>query len=127
ACRVRGRTWERAAADRRDGAPPSGTRPPRRLAVTPRSTIVVPTHERPAALAACLESLVALDYPREDFEVVVVDDGGRTPLEPLLDPVRNRLDVRLVRQERAGPAAARNAGAEHAQGDLLLFTDDDCR
>jgi glycosyltransferase involved in cell wall biosynthesis len=95
--------------------------------VTPRSTVVVPTHERPEPLAACLESLAALDYPREDFEVVVVDDGGRTPLEPLVDRFRERLDVRLVRQERAGPAAARNAGAEHAQGDLLLFTDDDCR
>jgi glycosyltransferase involved in cell wall biosynthesis len=95
--------------------------------VTPRCTVVVPTHERPGALAACLESLAALDYPGDRFEVVVVDDGGRTPLEPVLDAFRDRLDLQLVRQARAGPAAARNAGAEHARGDLLLFTDDDCR
>jgi glycosyltransferase involved in cell wall biosynthesis len=93
----------------------------------PRCSVVVPTHERPEALAACLESLAELDYPRDRFETVVVDDGGRTPLEPVVDRFRERLDVKLVRRARAGPAAARNAGAEHAGGDLLLFTDDDCR
>jgi glycosyltransferase involved in cell wall biosynthesis len=95
--------------------------------VTTRCSVVVPTHERPEALAACLESLVELDYPRDRFEVVVVDDGGQTALEPVVDPFSGQLDVQLVRQAQAGPAAARNAGAEHAQGDLLLFTDDDCR
>jgi glycosyltransferase involved in cell wall biosynthesis len=93
----------------------------------PRCSIVVPTYERPAALAACLKSLAALDYPRDRFDVVVVDDGGRAPLEPVVEPFRGRLDLTLLRQPRAGPAAARNAGAERAEGDLLAFTDDDCR
>jgi GT2 family glycosyltransferase len=89
-------------------------------------TIVVPTHRRPRALAACLAGLAAQVDPPADLEVVVVDDGGGVPLGPVIDGVRDRLDVTLVSQANAGPAAARNAGAERARGDLLAFTDDDC-
>jgi glycosyltransferase involved in cell wall biosynthesis len=89
----------------------------------PSCSIVVPTYERPAALRGCLESLAALDYPRERFEVIVVDDGGRVPLGAVVEPFR----VELVAQARGGPAAARNAGVARAGGDLFAFTDDDCR
>jgi GT2 family glycosyltransferase len=93
----------------------------------PSCSVVVPTYERPAALRACLESLAALDYPRERYEVVVVDDGGRTPLEDVVEPLRERLRLELVTQERGGPAAARNTGVARAGGALIAFTDDDCR
>ncbi len=43
--------------------------------MTPRCSIVVPTYQRPVALAACLESLAAQDYPRDRYEVIVVNDG----------------------------------------------------
>jgi len=84
-------------------------------------SIVVPTRGRPGALVACLESLARLDYPPDAFEVVVVDDGGACGALPELD-----LDVRVVRQDRSGPAAARNRGAAEARGRYLAFTDDDC-
>lgn len=92
----------------------------------PLCSIIVPTHNRPAPLRMCLESLTRLDYPRDRFEVIVVDDGGPTRLDSTIDPVRNRLEVTLIRQTRAGPATARNAGAARAGGTLLAFTDDDC-
>ena len=41
-----------------------------------RFSVVVPTYNRPARLAACLAAVAALDYPRDAFEVVVVDDGS---------------------------------------------------
>jgi GT2 family glycosyltransferase len=93
----------------------------------PSCSVVVPTHERPDALRGCLESLAALDYPRGRYEVVVVDDGGRTPLDAVVEPARERLQVELVAQSRGGPAAARNAGVARAGGELIAFTDDDCR
>jgi GT2 family glycosyltransferase len=93
----------------------------------PSCSVVVPTYERRAALRACLESLAAVDYPRERYEVVVVDDGGRAPLEGVVEPLRERMRVELVSQARAGPAAARNAGVARAGGELVAFTDDDCR
>jgi glycosyltransferase involved in cell wall biosynthesis len=93
--------------------------------VTPFCSVVVPTYQRPQALARCLESLAELDYPRDRYEVVVVDDGGTSP--PDVEAFRARLDLTVVAQPNAGPAAARNRGVESARGDLLAFTDDDCR
>jgi glycosyltransferase involved in cell wall biosynthesis len=97
------------------------------IAVRPYCSIIVPTRDRPAQLQRCLESLARLDYPRDRFEVIVVDDGGRAPLVQVVEPFRAQLDLTLVSQERSGPAAARNAGAARARGELLAFTDDDCR
>ena len=96
------------------------------MAPEPFFSIVVPTYGRPAQLAACLQALVHLDYPRDRFEVIVVDDGSATPPEPLVGSFRDRLNVMLVTQPHAGPAAARNTGATRAQGQFLAFTDDDC-
>lgn len=92
----------------------------------PLISIVVPTFNRPAKLRACLDALANLDYPRERFEVVVVDDGSPTPLDAVVALFRERLDVRLIRQQNSGPATARNSGAAIARGRLLAFTDDDC-
>jgi glycosyltransferase involved in cell wall biosynthesis len=91
------------------------------------ASVVIPTYNRPRQLAACLRALAAQRFPRERFEVVVVDDGSPSPLDDLLAEHRPQLQVRLLRQERQGPAAARNAGANAARGAILAFTDDDCR
>jgi len=93
----------------------------------PTFSVIIPSYNRPDHLAACLESVAALRYPPALFEVVVVDDGGRVPLEAVVAPFRSRLAVTLLRQAHAGPGAARNAGAAHGQGGFLAFTDDDCR
>ncbi|VAX25422.1 Glycosyl transferase, group 2 family protein [hydrothermal vent metagenome] len=92
----------------------------------PFFSIVVPTYARPVQLAACLLSLARLDYPRDRFEVIVVDDGGDERLEMIVAPLRDRINVSLLNQANAGPASARNTGAENAKGELLVFTDDDC-
>jgi GT2 family glycosyltransferase len=92
----------------------------------PIFSIVIPTYQRPRQLAACLQSLTRLDYPRADFEVVVVDDGSELPTDEVVRPFRDQLDTVSLRQANAGPAAARNAGAARAQGTFLAFTDDDC-
>ncbi|MEO0455042.1 MAG: glycosyltransferase [Cyanobacteria bacterium P01_A01_bin.114] len=89
-------------------------------------SIVIPTYNRPRQLAACLESLKALDYPRDRFEVVVVDDGSETDLSSVVAPVSDDLDIRLIKQPNAGPGAARNHGVSCAKGDYIAFTDDDC-
>jgi GT2 family glycosyltransferase len=70
----------------------------------PFCSVIVPTRGRPRHLAGCLSALRELDYPPERLEVIVMDDV-----------------------EGEGPAAARNRGAERARGELLAFTDDDCR
>jgi glycosyltransferase involved in cell wall biosynthesis len=92
----------------------------------PFISIIIPTYERPRRLAACLRSLARLDYPRDRFEAIVVDDGSKMPLETVCAPFRNRFELKLLRQANFGPARARNTGAAHAKGKFLAFTDDDC-
>jgi GT2 family glycosyltransferase len=89
-------------------------------------SIIVATYNRPRQLTACLAALSRLDYPRESFEVIVVDDGSDTPLDEVVAQFRAAMDVTLLRQPNSGPAAARNAGAAEARGRFLAFTDDDC-
>ena len=89
-------------------------------------SILVPTCNRPSQLAVCLAAIAELDYPRSRFEVVVVDDGSDTPLDPVVEPYRAVLQIALLGQSRGGPARARNRGAEAARGRFLAFTDDDC-
>jgi len=90
-------------------------------------SIVIPTYNRPERLEKCLQSIAQLDYPRDRFEVVVVDDGSEMPLAPIVQPFESELSLRLIRQPNAGPASARNTGAAAAQGTYLVFTDDDCQ
>ncbi|MEM6945311.1 MAG: glycosyltransferase [Pseudomonadota bacterium] len=85
-------------------------------------TVVVPTFNRPEKLKRCLEALDRQSC--SDFVVIVVDDGGRADLGPIVEPFAPRIS--LVRQSNAGPAAARNNGARHARSAFLAFTDDDC-
>jgi GT2 family glycosyltransferase len=93
---------------------------------TPLFTIVVPTFGRPRQLAACLHGIAEMTYPRERYEVIVVDDGSRERPSSVVSDFVNRIQVRLIAQTHAGPAAARNTGARQARGKYLVFTDDDC-
>jgi GT2 family glycosyltransferase len=92
----------------------------------PSFSIIIPTYERPRQLEACLQALTRLDYNRDYFEVIVVDDGGQAPLERVVALFQKQLDVTLLSQPNAGPAAARNTAATQAKGEVLAFTDDDC-
>ena len=92
----------------------------------PFISVIIPTYERAGQLSVCLGALAAQDYPRDRFEVLVIDDGSATSPEASVETFRHQLNVRLLKQPHAGPAAARNYGAAHAKGAFLAFTDDDC-
>ena len=93
----------------------------------PFFSIIIPTYNRPKQLVVCLESLADLEYPRDCFEVLVVDDGSEISLEPVIAPFHKRINLTLLKQTNAGPAAARNTGARQAKGDFLTFVDNDCK
>ncbi|MFE4104659.1 glycosyltransferase [Almyronema epifaneia] len=90
-------------------------------------SIIIPTYNRPQQIVACLEALTRLEYPRDRFEVIVVDDGSEPPLTATVKPFQSQLNLVFIRQANAGPAAARNRAAQQAQGRYLAFTDDDCQ
>jgi glycosyltransferase involved in cell wall biosynthesis len=66
--------------------------------------------------------LTRLNYP--DYEVIVVDDGSKDATPEI---ARRFPSVRYVRQENQGLSAARNTGIAAAKGEIVAFTDDDCR
>jgi len=89
-------------------------------------SIIVPTFNRPEELGRCVRFLAALDYPHDRFEAIIVDDGGESSAASATASYSGQLRMRIIRRERGGPAAARNAGARIAGGNVLAFTDDDC-
>ena len=87
----------------------------------PRISVVVCTHNGARTLPDCLEGLVRLAYP--DFEVIVVSDGSTDATAQIV----HRHGFGLIRCERRGLAAARNAGMEAATGEIVAYIDDDAR
>jgi len=86
------------------------------------ASIVIPTRNRPQALARCLRAL-SEQRTNRSFEVIVVDDGSSPPtMAAELELVPH---ARLIGSGGVGPAAARNLGVHAAQGSFILFTDDD--
>ena len=89
-------------------------------------SIVIPTYNRPAQIASALDAIASLRFPRERFEVIVVDDGGKETLDGHVASVRSSINLTLLRQKNRGPGTARNNGVRAASGRHLVFTDDDC-
>ncbi|HEX5333027.1 MAG TPA: glycosyltransferase family A protein [Cellulomonas sp.] len=90
----------------------------------PTVSVVVPVYNDVDRLRLCLSALAAQEYPRDKFEVVVVDNNSTDDLRPAL-PDDERF--RLVAEQRRGSYAARNTGVSTATGTVLAFTDADCR
>jgi len=95
-------------------------------------SIVIPTRNRGADLGRCLTALSAQSYPfdRTDWgdrvEIIICDDGSDESLDaPFGTAAELGLPVRWVRQEPAGPAAARNSGIRAARGGIIALTDSD--
>jgi GT2 family glycosyltransferase len=89
----------------------------------PKISVVVASFNGERTLKACLESLLLLNYP--DYEVILVDDGSTDTTAKLafLFP-----KVRYIRHEKnLGLSAARNTGIAAASGEIIAFTDSDCR
>jgi glycosyltransferase involved in cell wall biosynthesis len=90
-----------------------------------RASVVVVTKNRPDLLAGLLASLVAQSLAPD--EVVVVDNDSTLSYEAVFEQYRSLLSLRTVVERVPGIPAARNRGIAEATGDVILFTDDDCR
>ena len=89
----------------------------------PFVSVIIPVYNGGAQLPACLLALEHQTYPRDRYEVIVVDNGST-------DDSRNvaaqHAGVRLEVEPGLGSYAARNRGIAVAKGDVLAFTDADC-
>ena len=90
-------------------------------------SVVVATRDRAELLRKLLAGLERQTVGAGAFEVVIVDDGSTDGTPEVLDGYDSRLRLRRLANDRAaGPATARDMGWRAAQGELIVFTDDDC-
>lgn len=92
------------------------------LPATPKVSVVVACYNGGRTLKACLESLTHLNYP--DHEVILVDDGSTDTTGEIALGFKS---VRYIRQDNHGLSVARNTGIVAATGEIIAFTDADCR
>jgi len=85
-------------------------------------SVIIPAKDAARTLDACLRGVLHQEGLAQPYEVIVVDDGSRDDTAS----IAAAHGVRVHRQPNAGPAAARNAGAQIAKGAFLAFTDADC-
>ena len=90
---------------------------------TPAVSVVIPTHRRETRLAFALEALREQTLSPERFEVIVV----RSPETVARAAPPDGLQVRFVVSDRPSRPGQRNLGLSTARGELIAFTDDDCR
>jgi len=87
-------------------------------------SVIVPTYNEKDVLEECIESLGAQTYP--DFETIVVDDESTDKTSEVLRNLQLTIsNFRFFQQEHRGAGAARNLGARHARGNILVFVDAD--
>ena len=94
-----------------------------RLAVT----VAIVAYNEAADIGACLQSLCALDYPRELYDILVVDNGSTDATRDITHGFAQRLPgLRVVVNPQRGVGAQRNTALRQAARDFLAFTDADC-
>jgi cellulose synthase/poly-beta-1,6-N-acetylglucosamine synthase-like glycosyltransferase len=96
----------------------------------PSVSAIVPTFNEAGNIVARLENLGALNYPKEKYEVIVVDSGSTDGTANLVESYRNACpgehgcNISLIREgSRKGKASAINLGRQHAKGEIVLVTD----
>ncbi len=110
----------------------SDTAPPHEAADrtpgVPFVSVIVPTHGRARLAGRLLDSLLAQDWPRDRYEIIVVhnytDDGTDRAVQDRID--RGLVAIQYHRTNFNGPGPSRQFGADRARGDILAFIDDDC-
>lgn len=94
-------------------------------APVPHISVVIAAYDDWPALEQCLDSLFRQNQP-PNFEIIVVDDGSRSPAPDSIQERSANLRLQIVRVQHSGISSARNYGIQVAKGPVLLFTDCDC-
>jgi cellulose synthase/poly-beta-1,6-N-acetylglucosamine synthase-like glycosyltransferase len=85
-------------------------------------SIVAPAYNEGENIRACVNSLKAQDFPKEDFEIILVDNNSP---DNTLEIIKS-LDVIYTVEHKRGRSEARNAGIRMAKGDIIALIDSDC-
>tara|TARA_B100000315_G_scaffold201127_1_gene193512 strand:+ start:625 stop:1620 length:996 start_codon:yes stop_codon:yes gene_type:complete len=88
-------------------------------------SVIIPVYNITEYLIEALDSVFSQTMARKEFEVIVVDDGSKEPVNKQLLKYQHYDSIKLISQKNKGLPAARNAGIKEALGDFLVFLDAD--
>lgn len=94
----------------------------------PFVTITIPAYNEEDSLAATMQSVLALDYPKEQYELIVVDDGSTDATAKIVSEIiqkNKEIDIQLLQQQNKGKGAALNNALRQAKGDYFVCLDAD--
>lgn len=94
----------------------------------PPISVIIPTRERPQRLRACVESILASDYPTQNIHVIVADNAPATDRTRMLAEelaAASEARISYTREYAPGSASARNRGLELVDTEVVAMTDDD--
>jgi len=89
----------------------------------PLITVIVPVLNERRHIERCLESITNQQYPRDRYEVLVVDGGSTDGTREIIEGYERRGLVRLLHNPRRRPAAGMNVGLRNAAGDVMVRLD----
>jgi glycosyltransferase involved in cell wall biosynthesis len=89
----------------------------------PFVSVIVPVRNRMEKLRQCLDALGRQSYPKDRYEIIVVDNDSSQDLQAICAGCGG---VVYVKEPGIGSYAARNAGIRASKGDVIAFTDSDC-
>lgn len=96
--------------------------------VSDKISIVVPCHNDERYIAQCLNSIFSSDFPKEFFEIIIVNDFSTDNTFQILTKFEKEYSDNIIivnLNSNVGPAAARNIGIEYSSGNFLVFIDAD--
>jgi glycosyltransferase involved in cell wall biosynthesis len=97
----------------------------RRMNSAPRVSVIIPHYHDLCGLDRCLSLLSEQTYPKDDFEIVVADNGSPEGEATVAAAIAGRAKLTIVNERGAGPA--RNGGVAQSTGKILAFIDSDCQ
>lgn len=93
-----------------------------------RYTIIIAVYNRTDEIRELLDSAERLDFDRDEFEFLFVDDGSKDGFQDYINKYKSttNLNTRSIYQDNKGPGEARNNGMRNAKGEYFIFVDSDC-
>lgn len=89
-------------------------------------SIIIPVYDVEQYIGKCLDSCLNQDLPKDEYEIVVVDDGSPDNSSRIVEGYMKKFsNIRLIHRENGGLSAARNTGLREAKGAYVWFVDSD--